>query len=113
MDQVVHGNARLYEIEKNILYQDNMVSAILLEENGKKSSGKRTRALNIQYFFLWWTKSKKEMWLSSTVSQMTWSEIFTTSHYKARHFTNSEVRSLGADSSGTGTRRVFLVVTRA
>jgi hypothetical protein len=40
-----------YEIEKNILYQDNK-SAILLEINGKKSSGKRTRALNIRYFFL-------------------------------------------------------------
>ena len=40
-----------YEIEKNILYQDNK-SAILLEVNGKRSSGKRTRALNIRYFFL-------------------------------------------------------------
>jgi hypothetical protein len=40
-----------YEIEKNILYQDNK-SAILLEINGKKSSGKRTQALNIGYFFL-------------------------------------------------------------
>jgi len=40
-----------YEIEKNILYQDNK-SAILLEQNGKRSSGKRTRALNIRYFFL-------------------------------------------------------------
>ena len=40
-----------YEIEKNILYQDNK-SAILLEKNGKRSSGKRTRALNIRYFFV-------------------------------------------------------------
>jgi hypothetical protein len=40
-----------YEITRNILYQDNM-SAILLETNGKKSSSKRTRALNIRYFFL-------------------------------------------------------------
>jgi hypothetical protein len=40
-----------YEIENNILYQDNK-SAILLEINGKKSSGKRTGALNICYFFL-------------------------------------------------------------
>ena len=40
-----------YDIDKNILYQDNK-SAILLEVNGKKSSGKRTRALNIRYFFL-------------------------------------------------------------
>jgi hypothetical protein len=40
-----------YDIDKNILYQDNK-STILLEENGKKSSSKRTRALNIRYFFL-------------------------------------------------------------
>jgi hypothetical protein len=43
--------AQGYKIEKNTLYQDNK-SAIPLEENGKKSSGKRTRALNIRYFFL-------------------------------------------------------------
>jgi hypothetical protein len=43
--------AQGYTIEKNILYQDNK-SAILLEENGKKSSSKRTRHLNIRYFFM-------------------------------------------------------------
>ena len=40
-----------YNIEKNILYQDNK-SAILLETNGRKSAGKRSRALNVRYFFL-------------------------------------------------------------
>lgn len=40
-----------YNVRSNIVYQDNK-SAILLETNGKKSSGKRTRALNIRYFFL-------------------------------------------------------------
>ena len=40
-----------YEITRNILYQDNK-SAMLLEKNGKKSSGKRTRAINIRYFFV-------------------------------------------------------------
>ncbi len=40
-----------YDINSNILYQDNK-SAILLETNGKKSSWKRTQALNIRYFFL-------------------------------------------------------------
>ena len=40
-----------YRIEKNILFQDNK-STILLENNGKKSSSKHTRALNICYFFL-------------------------------------------------------------
>jgi hypothetical protein len=43
--------AQGYEIHKNILFQDNK-STILLEQNGKKSSSKRTRALNIRYFFL-------------------------------------------------------------
>jgi hypothetical protein len=40
-----------YTVNDNILYQDNK-STILLQENGKKSSGSRTRALNIRYFFL-------------------------------------------------------------
>jgi hypothetical protein len=40
-----------YDINSNILYQDNN-STILLETNGKKSSGKRNGALNIRYFFL-------------------------------------------------------------
>jgi Reverse transcriptase (RNA-dependent DNA polymerase) len=39
------------EVKQNVLYQDNK-STILLENNGKKSSSKRTRALNIRYFFL-------------------------------------------------------------
>ena len=43
--------AQGYEIKKNILYQDNK-STILLENNGKRSSSKRTRAINIRYFFI-------------------------------------------------------------
>ena len=43
--------AQGYPIDENILCQDNK-SAILLEKNGKRSSGKRTRAINIRYFFL-------------------------------------------------------------
>ena len=43
--------AQGYQIEENILYQD-IKSTILLEENGRKSAGKRSRALNVRYFFL-------------------------------------------------------------
>jgi hypothetical protein len=43
--------AQGYDVKKNIVYQDNK-RAISLETNGKKSSGKRTRALNIRYFFI-------------------------------------------------------------
>jgi len=40
-----------YTIMKNVIYQDNK-SAILLETNGRQSAGKRSRALNIRYFFI-------------------------------------------------------------
>ena len=43
--------AQGYTVDKNIIHQDNK-SAILLEVNGKSSSGKRTRALNIRYFYI-------------------------------------------------------------
>ena len=43
--------AQGYGINRNVLYQDNK-STILLENNGKRSSSKRTRAINIRYFFL-------------------------------------------------------------
>ena len=49
-----------YNIKENIVYQDNK-SAILLETNGKASSGKRTRHLNIRYFFITDQISKGKM----------------------------------------------------
>jgi hypothetical protein len=39
------------EIVDSILYQDNM-SAMLLEKNGRQSSTKQTRHINIRYFFV-------------------------------------------------------------
>ena len=43
--------AQGYKIDRNVIYQDNK-STILLIENGSKSAGKRSRALNVRYFFL-------------------------------------------------------------
>ena len=40
-----------FEVNDNIVYQDNQ-SAILLERNGKASSGRRTRHINIRYYFV-------------------------------------------------------------
>jgi hypothetical protein len=40
-----------YGIQDSVVYQDNQ-SAILLEKNGRASSGKRTRHINIRYFFV-------------------------------------------------------------
>ena len=38
-------------IHNNVIYQDNQ-SAIRLENNGKRSSSKRTRHINISYYFI-------------------------------------------------------------
>jgi hypothetical protein len=78
--------AQGYNVDKNILYQDNK-SAILWETNGKKSSGKRTRALNICYFFII-NQIGRETRRSSTAGPTTWSESF----YKA--FARQEVPKL-------------------
>ena len=43
--------AQGYEVRDSKIYQDNQ-SAMLLEKNGKESSGKRTRHINIRYFFV-------------------------------------------------------------
>ncbi len=43
--------AQGYGVRESIMYQDNK-STILLAENGKASSGRRTRHINIRYFFV-------------------------------------------------------------
>ena len=43
--------AQGYPLEDNVVYQDNQ-SAMLLEKNGSGSSSKRTRHINIRYFFV-------------------------------------------------------------
>ncbi len=48
------------KVNKNILYQDNK-SAILLENNGKASSIKRTKHINIRYFFVTDRINNKEL----------------------------------------------------
>ena len=40
-----------YDISDNLIYQDNQ-SAMLLEKNGRKSSGKKTRCLDIHYYYI-------------------------------------------------------------
>jgi hypothetical protein len=40
-----------YKVKDNTLYQDNQ-SAMLLEKNGRASSSKRTRHINVRYFFV-------------------------------------------------------------
>jgi hypothetical protein len=42
--------AQGYKVNDNVVYQDNQ-SAMLLERNGRASSGRRTRHIDIRYFF--------------------------------------------------------------
>jgi hypothetical protein len=85
-----------YNINSNILYQDNK-SAILLETNGKKSSGKRTRASLI--------KSRKETLQLYIVRPMTWLEIFVPSPYKGRSSKNSKTQFSDAIINRNGIQR--------
>jgi hypothetical protein len=39
-------------VKLNIIYQDNTSTTIKLEQNGKESSGKRTRHFDIKYFYV-------------------------------------------------------------
>ena len=52
--------AQGYGIQENIVFQDNQ-SAILLEKNGKASSTKRTKHINIRYYFVTDRINKKEL----------------------------------------------------
>jgi hypothetical protein len=52
--------AQGYAVNENIVYQDNK-SAILLETNGKASSSKRTKHINVRYFFVTDRVAKQEL----------------------------------------------------
>ena len=43
--------AQDYGVKENIVFQDNKTT-MLLEKNGKTSSGKRTKHINMRYFFI-------------------------------------------------------------
>jgi hypothetical protein len=52
--------AQGYGVKDNVLFQDNK-SSILLEKNGKASSSKCTKHINIRYFFITERVSKEEV----------------------------------------------------
>jgi hypothetical protein len=49
-----------YTLKDNLVYQDNQ-AAILLEKNGRASSGKRTKHINTRFFFITDRMAKKEV----------------------------------------------------
>jgi hypothetical protein len=51
-----------YGVKDNVLFQDNK-SSIILEKNGKSSSSKRMKHINIRYFFITdHVKRRKYQW---------------------------------------------------
>ena len=72
MGQILWTNyfleAQGYKTNDTVLFQDNK-SAILLEKNGKASSGKRTKHINIRYFLLK-TELKARSLMSSIAQPM-------------------------------------------
>ena len=52
--------AQGYQIEDNIVYQDNE-STMLLAKNGRSSSTKNTRHINIRYYFITDQVTKKRI----------------------------------------------------
>jgi len=65
-----------YTIEDNIVYQDNQ-SAILLETNGQQSSTKRTRHLDIRYYFVTDRVRAKELSITYCPTGDMWADIHT------------------------------------
>ena len=65
-----------YSLEKNILFQDNK-SAILLETNRKRSAGKRSRALNVRYFFLTDQVEKGNLSIEYCPTDVMWADFMT------------------------------------
>jgi hypothetical protein len=49
-----------FQVEDNLVYQDNQ-AAILLEKNGRASSGKRTKHINTRFFFITDRMARKEV----------------------------------------------------
>jgi hypothetical protein len=52
--------AQGYGVKDNVLFQDNK-SSVILEKNGKASSSKRTKHINIRYFFITDRVKKEEV----------------------------------------------------
>ena len=63
-------------VKDNVLYQDNM-STMKLANNGKMSSGRRTRHLNIRYFFVADRISKGEMRIEHCPTEKMLADFYT------------------------------------
>ena len=69
-------HAQGYGEEPCIIYQDNK-SAILLEENGRASSSKRTRHINIRYYFVTDRIGNREVRIEYCPTEQMMADFFT------------------------------------
>ena len=65
-----------YKILQAIMYQDNK-SAMLLEKNGKESSSKRTRHINIRYFYITDCIARGEFTVQYCPTDDMWADLLT------------------------------------
>ena len=65
-----------YEMRPSLIYQDNK-SAMLLERNGKASSTKRTKHINVRYFFVKDKIAKGEIELEHCPTEIMWADVNT------------------------------------
>jgi hypothetical protein len=97
-----------YGIVENLLLQDNKSSS-LLEQNGKASSSKHTRHINIQYFFItdWFIIKEISPYWCPTKEMVAdfWTKPLQGSHFrKLRDYIMGRVRCVKpkADAGSTG-----------
>jgi hypothetical protein len=97
-----------FDINDTILYQDN-TSSILLEKNGRSSSSKRTRHMNIRYFFVKDQVASKELSIEHCPTEDMVADYFTKAlqgrlFYKLRDL----VMNIGPSSKYSSAQRSVL-----
>jgi hypothetical protein len=65
-----------YEMRPSLIYQDSK-STMLLEQNGKASSSKRTKHINVRYFFVKDKIAKGEIELEHCSTKVMWADMNT------------------------------------
>ena len=68
--------AQGYGSKETVVYQDNK-SAILLENNGKLSSSKRTKHINVYYYFVKDCVERKELRIEFLGTDDMWADYYT------------------------------------
>jgi hypothetical protein len=68
--------AQGYDIHDNILYQDNQ-SSMRLEQNGRLSSTKRTKHIDVRYFFIADRVANKEIRIVYCPTDEMWADFHT------------------------------------